>query len=464
LILTAGNGLTGGGNLTADRAFAVQATATKGVTVTAGGVELDIAGMGVLPEAVDATNDKVPIYNQSETRPRYVSPATLLAGASGFVTTGRLITSGAGLTGGGDLSADRTLAVGAGTGILVNADDVALDTAHVRNVDHAAVSITAGVGLSGGGTIAANRTISLDTTSTRNVDHSAVAITAGTGLTGGGDISASRTIGINTSVVPQLTAASNIFRGIVYGGVDGTNGYCSLQAGNANTVGLVAFFTPDAVNRGYLGLGGGSVMALVGLNGYVWDLFSSSGATVPWSKITGTKNADQLQGYVLGEAGSASSIPYQDSSGFLRARVIYNPGGVSSDGLYLGYNNAGGAPALTRIYGGGSTSANVTVDASGNLVASGNVSAFSDERLKKDVRTILYALDIVEKLRGVRYTDKRDETSHIGVIAQEMEPYIPEVVTESEDGYKTVQYGNLVAVLIEAVKELSYKVRALEAK
>lgn len=111
-----------------------------------------------------------------------------------FVTVDRQVISGGGLTGGGNLGSDLTLAVGAGTGITVNADDVALDIAHARNVDHAAVSVIAGAGLTGGGTITADRTlavgagagitanaddVALDTAHARNVDHSTVSITAG---------------------------------------------------------------------------------------------------------------------------------------------------------------------------------------------------------------------------------------------------------------------------------------------
>jgi hypothetical protein len=135
-----------------------------------------------------------------------------------LVAEARSIASGAGLTGGGDLSGDRTLAVGAGTGITVNADDVALDTAHARNVDHSGVTLTAGAGLTGGGTIESNRSftvgagtgitvnaddVALDTSSTRNTDHSGVTLTAGAGLTGGGDISASRSfaVGAGTGIV-----------------------------------------------------------------------------------------------------------------------------------------------------------------------------------------------------------------------------------------------------------------------
>jgi hypothetical protein len=131
--------------------------------------------------------------------------------AGSYALQATTLTAGTGLTGGGDLSANRTFDVGAGTGITVNADDVALDTAHVRNVDHSAVQIAAGAGLTGGGTIESTRTlavgagtgiivnaddVALDTASTRNTDHAGVTLTAGSGLTGGGDISASRTFAV----------------------------------------------------------------------------------------------------------------------------------------------------------------------------------------------------------------------------------------------------------------------------
>jgi hypothetical protein len=109
------------------------------------------------------------------------------------------LTAGAGLTGGGDTTTSRTFAVGAGTGITVNADDVALDTANTRNVDHATVSVTAGTGLTGGGTIAATRTVSLDGASTLNTDHALVSISAGTGLSGGGTIAATRTLSLDAA-------------------------------------------------------------------------------------------------------------------------------------------------------------------------------------------------------------------------------------------------------------------------
>jgi hypothetical protein len=102
------------------------------------------------------------------------------------------------------------------------------------------------------------------------------------------------------------------------------------------------------------------------------------------------------------------------------------------------------------------------LDASGNFTASGNVTAYSDARLKTNVSTIDGALALVEKMRGVRYDRIDSGKAGIGVIAQEMKEVVPEVVLEGDN--LSVAYGNLVGVLIEAVKELSARVKELEAK
>lgn len=100
--------------------------------------------------------------------------------------TTRTLTAGAGLTGGGDLSADRRFDVGAGTGITVNANDVALDTTHVRNVDHSAVTMTAGTGLTGGGTIESTRTLNVGAGTGITVNADDVALTVPVSIANGG--------------------------------------------------------------------------------------------------------------------------------------------------------------------------------------------------------------------------------------------------------------------------------------
>ena len=89
------------------------------------------------------------------------------------------------------------------------------------------------------------------------------------------------------------------------------------------------------------------------------------------------------------------------------------------------------------------------ISASGTISA-GEVTATSDERLKSDIETIDDALYKVMNMRGVSYTKQAEKG--IGVIAQEVEKVLPEVVTDGE--YKSVAYGNIVGVLIEAIKDL----------
>lgn len=85
----------------------------------------------------------------------------------------------------------------------------------------------------------------------------------------------------------------------------------------------------------------------------------------------------------------------------------------------------------------------------------------SDIRLKENVETLNNAVDVVNRLRGVSYT--RNGKVEIGLIAQEVEQVIPEVVGES-DGFKTVAYSNVVGLLIEAIKEQQATIKELTTR
>lgn len=93
----------------------------------------------------------------------------------------------------------------------------------------------------------------------------------------------------------------------------------------------------------------------------------------------------------------------------------------------------------------------VRFTSNGGMIAWGDVTAFSDARLKEDVHTIPDALDKVLALRGVEYV--KDGRRSVGVLAQEVEKVFPEVVTRGEDGMLSVAYGALVGALVEAIKE-----------
>ena len=87
-----------------------------------------------------------------------------------------------------------------------------------------------------------------------------------------------------------------------------------------------------------------------------------------------------------------------------------------------------------------------------------NVFATSDRRLKTDITTIENSLEKVLQLRGVNYRSLQDDKIAIGVIAQEIQEIVPEVVQENSNGYLSVSYGNIVGLLIEAVKELKKEI------
>jgi hypothetical protein len=78
----------------------------------------------------------------------------------------------------------------------------------------------------------------------------------------------------------------------------------------------------------------------------------------------------------------------------------------------------------------------------------------SDERLKKDIEQVS-GLAIITSLRGVRFAWNATNTTEIGVIAQDVEKVLPELVVTDENGYKAVKYSNLVGPLIESVKDLN---------
>ena len=107
-----------------------------------------------------------------------------------------------------------------------------------------------------------------------------------------------------------------------------------------------------------------------------------------------------------------------------------------------------------------------TLDSSGNFTANGNVGAYSDLALKEDIYQIENALEKVKKLRGVHFTRKENKSKEIGVVANEVEKVVPELVDEHEDKelgiVKTMKYANTVGLLIEAVKDLSKQIEELK--
>ncbi len=113
-------------------------------------------------------------------------------------------------------------------------------------------------------------------------------------------------------------------------------------------------------------------------------------------------------------------------------------------------------------------------EADGDFHADGDVIAFStsvasDERLKENIEIIPNSLEKLEEIKGVSFNWKRDGKKSAGVIAQDVLKVLPEAVKEvkglkDDNTHLSVNYQALTSILIEAVKELSEKIKVLEAK
>ena len=147
--------------------------------------------------------------------------------------------------------------------------------------------------------------------------------------------------------------------------------------------------------------------------------------------------------------GSSMYAQFKDDSDRLSIQALIS----DADMLFVG--NDGGSTI---------TALQLDMSEAGAATFNNNVTAFSDKRLKDNIETLEDGLTKVEQLRGVTYT--RDGKENIGVIAQEVEKILPEIVLTADDemGTKSVDYSRITAVLIEAVKELSAKVKELENK
>lgn len=105
------------------------------------------------------------------------------------------------------------------------------------------------------------------------------------------------------------------------------------------------------------------------------------------------------------------------------------------------------------------------VTTSGDSVSSGNVTAYSDEKLKDNIEPIENPIEKIKAIQGVTYNrnDIEGNPRQTGVVAQQVEKVLPEVVMTSDEGIKHVAYGNMVGLLIEAIKEQQDEIERLRA-
>ena len=193
-------------------------------------------------------------------------------------------------------------------------------------------------------------------------------------------------------------------------------------------------------------------------------LVSAGSAAIPsWRVLAATDLP--TSGVTAGTTGSATSVPVitYDTYGRLTtvsaATISTNPisGGTANAIAY-----ATSATALATAPGIILTNPSSS-DGTVVLTCSGDIVAYSDRNIKTNIEPILDALEKVTRIGG--YTFNRTDGGSLrrtGVIAQEVQEVLPEAVYETENGTLTVAYGNMVGLLIEAIKELREEVKRLE--
>ena len=177
------------------------------------------------------------------------------------------------------------------------------------------------------------------------------------------------------------------------------------------------------------------------------------------NKLTGSAIELDCSGDITIDAGGADTIFKDDGTEFGRITnsstdFVLKTSVGDKDFILKGVDDSSEITALT-----------VDMSAAGAATFNNDVTAFSDVILKDNIDTIDNALDRVKGMRGV-FFDRKDnkQQRQTGVIAQEVEPFLPEVVRETKDEkkIKSVAYGNMVGVLIEAIKQLDAKIEELQ--
>ena len=188
------------------------------------------------------------------------------------------------------------------------------------------------------------------------------------------------------------------------------------------------------------------------------------------TNIVGSLTASAIQATISGsidQADNATTASFSHTSSYILASNIDGTVTNASTASFVTFND------------GLSTTSDVQFDslgvgvaatgATGEIVATGDITAYysSDERLKDNITPLSNALDKINQIGGYEF-DWNSDSSHsghdVGVIAQEIEKVLPEVVANRDTGYKAVRYEKIVALLIQAIKEQQLQIDQLKSK
>lgn len=180
--------------------------------------------------------------------------------------------------------------------------------------------------------------------------------------------------------------------------------------------------------------------------------------------------------YVMGPSGTGGRVDYMGSTQYANAAYIDLNGRTTGNNGRVGFiaatDTANGTSThyFGKISSGGAIAYLAEFHSNGDLWTLGSHSVTSDRRLKKNIRPLENALNKIRSIDGIyfQWNDKASwgdqETTHIGVIAQDVQEMFPEAVQEDKNGYLVVSLEALIPALIESVKELDAQNQSLRGK
>lgn len=248
------------------------------------------------------------------------------------------------------------------------------------------------------------------------------------------------------------------------------NALAPSQAGEGGN-----FLTTDGTNTSWQALASGGTVTSVSSSaaGTGMTLATATATTTPAITLSGTLNATH-GGTGTATAPTAGQVLVGTSGGAYVPVAVTSGTGISTTtgSGTLQINNTG----VTSVTAAGSTALTASPTTGAVVVTLSNTPTFtgqvtglsfnatSDRNAKMNITKIDDALGILSALNGVRFDWKQTGTSSAGLIAQDVETVMPELVTTREDESKTMNYNGIVGVLVQAIKELQAEIELLKAK
>jgi hypothetical protein len=440
--------------------FATNVSFTRGTISTTPSANTDIVNklyvdtVASTPSAVATTVTLVPTTTTSAVHfPVFVDSATgnenprtdtdlQYNPGTNTLTAGVFSGSGASLTA---LNASN---ISTGTVAIANGGTGGTTAQAARN--NLAAAVTSGQYLRGNGTNVLMSAIQAGDVPTLNQNTTGSAATLTTARTiGGVSFNGSTNInlpGVNTTGNQNTTgSAATLTTARTIGGVS-FNGSTNINlpgvntAGNQNTTGTAAGLSAT------LAVASGGTGQTTYTNGQLL-IGNSTGNTLAKATLTA--------GTGISITNGTGSITIAATGGGGSGEVTFADRTTDESGhaVFIGTTATGTQSMFTNT--------NYRFNPSTAELSATNFNSTSDINKKHNIETIEGALDIVKKLRGVRFNWNHNDQPGIGVVAQEIEQYVPEVVVALEDN-KTVQYGNLIGLLIEAIKEQQKQIDELK--